>query len=230
MKTKVVLKSEDRNLFGVIIRQETKTGFLSVSDLQQAYEVARWEHSWSERRIETVMSSIDFKERAYYVLEQRGLINTGIPAFMEMAKNQGITSLLKQLGVYKTTGRGENRTVMADPYIWILLAMEMNPMIYAKVVIWLTDTLVFDRMEAGSEFMPMNNAIKNLLPSPDYKKYAIAINKKVFGTHMPGMRNLATAAELKRIAKIETFVKEGIEMGMIKNEQQILYAISKISL
>lgn len=36
MKTNIVLKSTDRNLFGVTVRQETKTQFLSVTDLQEA--------------------------------------------------------------------------------------------------------------------------------------------------------------------------------------------------
>ena len=115
---------------------------------------------------------------------------------------------------------------MANPYIWMLLAMELNPMIYAKVVIWLTDTLIFDRIEAGTEYLPMNTAIKNILGTPDYSKFAKAINAKVFGQHITGMRNLASAKELRKIADIEKFIIHAINMNWIKTEEDILKTIN----
>ena len=45
-------KAEDRNLFGVIIRQETNTGFLNVSDLTRAYEIERSKKGWSHRTVQ----------------------------------------------------------------------------------------------------------------------------------------------------------------------------------
>ena len=42
MKTNVTMQSEkDRELFGVIIRQNTKDSMLSLTDLQEAYTRAR---------------------------------------------------------------------------------------------------------------------------------------------------------------------------------------------
>jgi hypothetical protein len=118
---------------------------------------------------------------------------------------------------------------MCDPYIWVAIALELNPMIYAKVISFVTDSLIFDRIEAGDEFRPMNNAIKKIVPNPDYKKYSIAINERVFGKHLTGMRNLATASELKKITKIEQFINQGISIGMIKNETQIMYSIANFA-
>ena len=71
METNVVLKSKDRELFGVTIKQETKTGFLSVSELQKAYEVARWQYGWSDRKIADVMQTNSFKESVYYLLHNQ---------------------------------------------------------------------------------------------------------------------------------------------------------------
>lgn len=230
MESNVIMKSKDRELFGIVIKQETKTGFLSVSELQKAYEVARWQYGWSEKRINDMLSWTATKERIYYLLYEQGIIKTSLNVFMEMVVKEGITKVLKGLGVYKTTGRGGDKVVMADPYIWILIAMELNPMIYAKVVTWLTDTLIFDRIEAGDEFRPMNNAIKKIIPNPDYKKYAIAINQRVFGKHLTGMRNLASAQELRKITKIEQFISQGINMNMIKDESQTMYAIGNFAL
>lgn len=230
MESNIIMNSKDRELFGITIKQETKSGFLSVSELQKAYEIARWQYGWSERNVKNIMQTDDFKERVFYLLQNQGYIKVSILTFMEMVDKEGIAKVLKGLGVYKTTGARHSKVTFANPYIWILLAMELNPMIYAAVVTWLTDTLIFDRIEAGDEFRPMNNAIKKIIPNPDYKKYAIAINQRVFGKHLTGMRNLASAQELRKITKIEQFISQGINMSMIKDEAQTMYAIGNFSL
>ena len=225
MKTNVTLKSTDREVFGITVRQETKNGFMSVTDLQQAYERARWQHGWNEKRINNIMSNIETRERVYHLLFEQSLIKTGITAFTEVVSNQGLVEVLKGLGVWKTTGRGTNRNVVCDPYIWTLLAMELNPMLYAKVIIWLTDSLIFDRMDAGNKFKPMNGAISRVLGNPDYPKYAREINMRVFGEHITGMRNLASSKELKLISEIENTVTKAIEHGWVKTEEEILKLI-----
>lgn len=226
MKTNVVLKSSDRVLFGVTIKQNTKEQFLSVSDLQRAYEIARWEHGWSDRRVNDMLQYTPIQERLFYLLKESGRIKTALPAFIEMVKNEGVVKSLKGLGVWKTTGKGSDKAVFCDPYVWMLLAMELNPMIYAKVVFWLTDSLVMDRVEAGSEYLPMNASIKRLLKTPDYTKYAKAINIRVFGTHQSGMRNLASAKELRKITDIERFIINAIDNGWLTDERSILKAIA----
>jgi hypothetical protein len=227
MKTNVVLSSADRELFGIAIRQNTKDSFLSISDLQVAYEVARWQYGWGERRVDNIMQTNDFKERVYYILENQGIIKTSILGFMEMVAREGIAKTLKGLGVYKTTGARSTKQTFASPYIWILLALELNPMIYAKVIVWITDTLVFDRIDAGSEYMPMNSKIKEIIQFPNYSEYAKCINRKVFGHHQTAMRNLASAKELRKIADIEKQVIVAIEMGWIDTEKKLLDFLNK---
>jgi hypothetical protein len=227
MKTNVILKSSDRNLFGVPIRQETKTQMLNVSDLQNAYETARFENGWNEQNIASLMQGKAFKERVYYVLEKQGFIKVEISMFMESVKSQGISKVLKSLGVWKTTGARQTKTVFCNPYIWVLLAMELNPKIYATVVMWLTDSLVFNRLEAGTEYLPMNDAISNIIEKPQYFKYAILINKKVFGKHVSGMRNLANTNELRKIADLEKTVITAIENNWIKTESDLIKFLNK---
>jgi len=222
MKTNVVLKSEDRNLFGVSIRQESKTQMLNVSDLQNAYEIARFEHGWSEQNIASIMQGKTFKERVFYVLKNQDVIKVEISTFIEQCENQGITKVLKELGVWKTTGARETKTVFCNAYIWVLLAMELNPKIYGTVVMWLTDSLVFNRLEAGTEYLPMNESISKIIDKPEYFKYAILINKKVFGRHITGIRNLSNTAELRKIADIEKTVITAIENNWIKNEADLI--------
>jgi hypothetical protein len=222
MKNNITLSSKDRELFGVTIRQNTKESFLSVTDLQKAYEKARWVYGWSDRKVADIMQTEVTKERMYYLLKERDLIKTNILGFTDMIEKEGLTRVLKGLGLYKTTGRGENKSVMADPYIWVLLAMELNPMLYAKVIIWLTDSLIFDRIEAGSEYLPMNSKIKEIIKNPDYPKFARLINQKVFGHHQSGMRNLASSKELRKIADIEKTVITAIDNSWIKTEEDLL--------
>lgn len=222
MKNNVPLRSSDRNLFGVIITQNTKDTTLSVSDLQKAYEIARWQYGWKDRRVNDILQYGPVQERIYYLLKERDLIKTGLPEFIEMANNEGIVKVMKGLGVYKTTGARQNKQTFADPYIWMLLAMELNPMIYAKVVMWLTDSLIFDRLEAGSEYRPMNAKIKEVVKNPNYPAYARLINEKVFGKHVSGMRNLASAKELKEIADIEKTVIKAIDMKWVKDEKELI--------
>ena len=227
MKNNVVLKSTDRNLFGITIEQNTKDYFLSVSSLQKAYDVARWQYGWSDRKVADIMQTKEFKERVFYILESKGFIKINILGFMDMIEKEGIAKVLKGLGVYKTTGARQTKQTYCDPYIWILLALELNPMIYANVVIWLTDTLVFDRIEAGTEYMPMNSKIKEIIPNPNYQTYAKLINKKVFGKHVAGMRNLASANELRQIADVEKQIITAIDMKWIKNEKGLIEFLNK---
>jgi hypothetical protein len=221
MKTNNMLCSTDRELFGITIRQTTKEQFLSISDLQKAYETARWQYGWSERSVNWIMQTDDFKERVYYILENQGVIKESFNSFIELVNKEGIAKVLKGLGVYKTTGARESKQVMANPYIWVLLAMELNPMIYAKVVIWLTDSLIFNRIEAGDGYLPMNKSINSIIENPNYANIARLINLKVFKNHVAGMRNLASSKELKKIADIEQTIISAIEMGWIKNENDL---------
>ena len=57
MKTNVTMMSNDRKLFGVTIRQDTKNQFLSITDLQEAYTRARIEKGWNEKRVENILSN-----------------------------------------------------------------------------------------------------------------------------------------------------------------------------
>ena len=225
MKTQVTLKSSDRTLFGITVRQNTKEHFLSVTDLQAVYDKGRWMNGWSGQTISQVMQTDGFTKKCFGVLQELDLIKVDFPTFMEMVENEGIVRVLKGLGVYKTTGRGDSRSVMANPYIWMTLALELNYILYGKVIVWLTDSLVFDRIEAGTEYMPMNAAIKSVIQAPDYSKYAKAINVRVFGQHQTGMRNIASAKELRKITDIERFIINAIEAGWLKDEESILKAI-----
>jgi hypothetical protein len=226
MKTNVIMRSTDRKLFGFTIRQETKNGFLNLSDLQAAYEIARDAHGWSDKRVNDILSSSTNAERIYYILENQDLINTGFSAFMERVENEGILKVLKSLGAYQTTGRGANKTVSCNPYIWTLIALELNPMIYARVMTWLTDSLILNRIEAGDFYKGFSRAIAKF--GPDYVRVAKALNYIVFNDHRAGIRNTATREQLTELSDLEKNLTFSIEMGDINTQEELIVRLKSL--
>jgi hypothetical protein len=227
MKTNVTMRSVvDRDLFGVVIRQETKTSFLNVSDLEAAYETAKVQFGWSDRKIYHILETKASAERLFYILENQGLIKAGFPDFMEQVENEGLIKVLKACGAWRTTGRGATKSTNCNPYIWVLLALELNPMIYAKVVTWLTDSLIINRIEAGDFYKDFARAVAKL--QPNYVRLSRALNHVIFGKHETGLRNQATQEQLAELVDLEKKLAFIIDMGYIQTEEQLLEELRKL--
>ena len=227
MKSNVVLKSKDRVLFGVTIRQDTKNGFLSITDLQEAYFRARIEKGWSDRRIERILATNDAAERIFYILEKQGIIKAQFCAFMEEVKNSSLVKVMKKYGAYKTSGARSNKNTSCNPYIWVLLAMELNPELYATVVIWLGDNLITNRIEAGDKYNELCRAASRF-KDVDYTKIGRALNYVIFNQHEKMLRNTATQKELKEIDDIQKSLAFAINMGYIKSFDNLISEMRKL--
>ena len=229
MKTNVTMLSDtDRNLFGVTIRQQTDGEMLSLTDLKEAYTHARVLNGWKDKDISRILEFEDNTERIYYILREQKILldKTHLSEFYENVKENGITKVLKELGVYKTTGRGENKMVVCNPYIWMLVAMELNPMLYAKVVTWVTDKLILNRIEAGDFYKELSSALYKL-PDTDYKELGKSLNMKIFGKHEPNLRNKGSEKELENLKKLEYGLAFGINQGWIKNMNDVQKTINE---
>ncbi len=200
-----------------------------MSDLTAAYEVERAKKGWSYRRSDEVFDSIVNAERIYYILQRRGyfidaqcdIIKGGFSHFMKGVEKQGLKKTLKSLKAYKTTGRGENKTVWTDPYIWMLIAMELHPEIYATTVIWLGDKLLLNRIEAGNMYKGLMKAISNF-PDVDYKELGKALNFIIFNRSETGIRNTATEQQLKELEDLEKYLAMLIEMEHIESFDKLV--------
>ncbi|MDR6805544.1 hypothetical protein J2Y45_002147 [Dyadobacter sp. BE34] len=230
MKTNVTLVSQSRELFGITIRQETQTGHLNLSDLQRAYDLARKIHGWSDRSIDKVLESKQNHERIYYILEKNVfnkvldsevVIKPGIRGFIEHVERQGITKVLKSYGAYSTKGARHTKSTWCNPYIWVLIAMEMNPMLYGNVITWLTDGLILNRIEAGNMFKDLAKGVAKF-PDTDYANLARALNHIVFGRHESGIRNTGTEQQLRELERLETNLAFSIDSGFIKSFSQLM--------
>lgn len=96
-ETNVTMVSKDRELFGVIIKQDTKTSFMSLTDLQEAYTKKRVEMGWNEKRIENILSNKESAERVYYILEKQGYkIESGFPGFIQSVEKESLIKVMKK--------------------------------------------------------------------------------------------------------------------------------------
>lgn len=227
MKTNITMKSTDRKLFGVTIRQETKTQFLSVTDLQEAYTRARIQNGWVQKNLNEILSGATMAERIYFVLKETGVINIEYPIFMKEVSDSSLVKVLKKYGAYKTVGARVNKQTMCNPYIWTMLAMELNPLIYGKVVLWLTDNLIVNRIEAGDRFNTLCRSISKF-PDVDYRSAAKGINYIVFNIHETQIRDKATAAQLKEIDDLQKSLAFAVDMGYIKSMSELMHELRKL--
>lgn len=228
MLTNVTMESEkDRELFGIVIRQNTKDSMLSLTDLQEAFTRARVLNGWkSKGEIQHIINGQENAERIYYVLLEQKLINCDYSQFMEMVQKEGMVKVLKAFGVYRTTGRGENKQSVCNPYIWVLVAMELNPMLYAKVVTWLTDKLILNRIEAGNFYKSLSGALYKI-PNPNYPEIAKSLNVKIFGKHETGIRNKGSQKQLSELARVEDNIAYCINKGFYKTNDDVIKAIEE---
>lgn len=220
--------SKDRVLYDVVIRQETKTSFMNLSDLQEAYTHARVLNGWGRKDIQhDVLNSKSNTERIYYLLAEQKIINTDFTVFMEDVAKNGIVKVLKACGAYRTTGARNTKTTWCNPYIWVLVALELNPQLYAKVVIWLTDKLIVNRIEAGDLNNDLRSALAKNIQQPDYPEINKALNIKTFGHHETGMRNLASQEELKKLYLLESNIAFCVNHKILTDSDSVINAINK---
>jgi hypothetical protein len=225
MKTNVIIKSTDRNLFGTTIRQQTQNGFLNLSDLQEAYTQERVKNVWHEKNVSRIMT--ENTEVLYYLLEKQGIIKVPMCLFMEDIEKQGFAKYMKKLGVYKTTGARETRTVWVNPYIFVMVAMDLNPIFKAEVIGWLTDSLIINRIEAGSFYKELSRAI-NKFSDVDFIAVAKGLNWIIFNRHELGLRNSATSKELSELRALEEKLAFAIDMGYITSFKSLIETMRKM--
>lgn len=225
MKSNVIIKSEDRKIMGMNIRQQTKDGMLNLSDLTEAYLHARVKNGWADKDIYRIMS--DNSETIYYLLEKQGVITSQICDFMESIENEGFVKYMKKIGAYKTTGARQTKTVWVNPYLFVMVALELNPIFKAEVIGWLTDSLIINRIEAGNFYKELSKAITRF-ESTDYVAIAKGLNWVVFNKHETGLRNTATAKELEELKMLESKLAFAIDSGFIKTQDELLRHMRKM--
>jgi hypothetical protein len=148
---------------------------------------------------------------------------------MEGVDNQGITKVLKEHNAWVTKGARHTKTTWANPYIWVMIAMEMNPKMYAEVVVWLTDQLIINRIEAGNFCKELNSAIQIFNPDGNqYMELAKALNYVIFGSHEKDIRNSGTKEQLKELSILEQNMAFAVNSGYIDSFDKLISELRKV--
>jgi len=206
-----------RKLFKFEIRQHIKDKMLSASDCIEGYNKYVLPEE-NQKRKEKGLSQLKSKEM-YKYWENKGtkqFIESLIIELKSKPTNSGFNSksansLAKEFGLTKTK-RGKEEGVFMNPYLFVDFAMWLSPSFRVKVIVWVTDQLISQRLEAGIKYRPMTDAIKEYLTENYKPKFetdnlymheAMMINEIVFGEHKQDIRQEATQEQLKLLTEIE---------------------------
>lgn len=123
--------------------------------------------------------------------------------------------------------RGKNGGTWMHPILFIKFAMWLNPKFEVQVIKFVYDELIKNRHLAGDNYNVLTSAIATL-PDSDYKQVATAIQWIVFNRTGKNLRQQATQDQLREISEIEHSLAFSINMGMIKNNQQLIELLRKM--
>lgn len=141
MKTQVIMK---RELFGKEIRQQSKTNFFSANDLISAGNKFRAINDKPQIKLQDWLNRDSTKE---FIAELESQLNEKV----------------------KQATRGRNATTWIHPYLFIDLALVIDPKLKVEVYRWIYDELLKYRNNSGDSYKKMCGSL-----------YENASNKSVF--------------------------------------------------
>lgn len=230
MKSNVVLQSSSRELFGKNISVMSKDGYVCITEVMDILSEKRKNEGLKPRRIDDIMSTDGFQEKINALIK-RLKINDILDA-RNIALQNNVLSIsklydLKKYGMAYRKGKGENQKWFVNPYIFVMLALELDPELYVSVIIWLTDDLIENRNAAGDAYIKTCKSVSSLIKdknelSDRIKRVAKAINYIVFNKHEEGIRNNASRNELNDIMAVEMAITTVIDGGFIKSYDELI--------
>lgn len=130
MKTQVIMK---RELFGSEIKQQSKTGFFSATDLVNAG------NEWRRNN---------------------GLSFFNLSQFLnKKSTEEFIGELELKYGTVISKGRGRNSATWVHPLLFIDIALDISPKLKVETYEWLFDNLLKYRNDSGDSYKEMSAAL-----------------------------------------------------------------------
>lgn len=232
MKTNVVLQSPDRNLLGVNVSVMSKDGYVCITEANIALSKKRESLGLAAKKIGDILETQSFRERCYELvnkLEDKKFISierTGLKNKIDSIKS---IKDLSKIGLAYKKGRNENQLWYVNPYLFVMIVMEMDPEMYAEVIIWIHDGLIGSRNVAGDAYIKMCSAIYGMVDNNQRDNFkdviasiAKAINYIVFNDHQDGIRNSASKDQLNDIITLENNISTLVEDGFIKTYPDLM--------
>ena len=220
MKSNLILQSESRELLGRNISVMSKDGFVCITEVMEALNEKRKSMGLESRRLDHLFSTNGFQSISNICTVRNLTVQNYV---LEINK---ITDL-KKYGMAYRRGKGEGQKWYVNPYFFVMVALELDPEIYAKVIIWLHDGFIEDRNAAGEAYIKMSSSVARLVNdksqlSDRISRVAKAINFIVFNKHESGIRNMATKNQLNDIVAIENVITGIIDGGFIDTYDKLI--------
>lgn len=148
-----------RDLVGVPIRQDSKTGMLNANDLHNAGNLLRKERAMPEKQMQSYFFLDSTKELIEELMISEGLAEDNV----------------------KKSKRGKDGGTWVHPILFIDMAMWYSPELKIKVIKWALDSLLTRRNESGDSFKSAMEALAENYPdyfskTINYAKVANAIS------------------------------------------------------
>lgn len=144
MKTEVIMK---RKLFDYEISQKSKSEFFSATDLVRAGNAWRLSNGYEIFNL------------------NKWLLNKSTKDFLSVLKNE--------YGEIKINSTGKNSHTWVHPFLFIKIALALNPKLEVKVYKWLYDLLLKYRNDSGDSYKKMTGSI--LINIPNKSKFTDTI-------------------------------------------------------
>lgn len=199
MKTEVIMK---RNLFGCDIKQKSKSGLFSATDLIKAGN--KW-------RAINNMPLFDFHS-------WRNKVST--KEFLDEVK--------EKFGVSIISGMGRGNDSWVHPYVFIDIALAIDPKLKVEVYGWLFDSLLMFRNDSGDSYKKMCGALfENTRVKSSFSQEIIRIADTI--REECGVKDWqkATEDQLKLRDKIHEYVSLFCDMFHNNNEEAVRLGILK---
>lgn len=230
MKSNLILSSESRELLGRNISVMSKDGFVCITEVMEALNEKRKSIGLEARRLDHLFATNGFQEKMKSLVKELSANN--ICTVMKSTVQKEVLKIgkmtdLKKYGMAYRKGKGEGQKWYINPYFFVMIALELDPEIYAKVIIWLHDGFMEDRNAAGEAYIKMSSAVARLVSdksqlSDKISRVAKAINFIVFNKHESGIRNTATKNQLNDIVAVENVITGVIDGGFIDTYDKLI--------
>lgn len=190
------------------VTQRTKDGFFYATEL-----LAQWNEKSGMKKEVTKFFDLQSTSELIKVIMERENLNT-------------------QDSTYLKT-RGKNGGTWMHPILFIDFAMWINPSFKYDVLKFVYDELIKFRNLAGDAYPRMCAAVYTILPKEVFKQkvsdLAKSLNIIVYGKHESEMRNkIGDEAKIREMYELEQQIAQWIELGFIKNYQELKQALTKV--
>lgn len=204
-----------RDLKGLPVRQNHKTGMFNANDLLDIYNKRNPD---SLKRLDSFLKTQSTQEYMDFLAKKLSQPedSQNVALQLDFSNTAKKRELIRPENVIKTSRGSKNGGTWMYHNLFIDFAMWLNVEFKDWVIDCVSDKLILFRDQAGDSFKEVNTALTTKLGQQrhmEYIKEANMINELVFGNGQGGQRNQATEQELDMLNRLQRadvkLIKEG---------------------